>query len=377
MTPSVLPIVPVIVCGGMGTRLWPLSRGDRPKQFLRLAGNHSTFQETVRRVCDPALFTAPLVIASRDHHSIVMSELSELAVEPDEVLLEPLGRGSGPAILAGTLRAAARHGADRVILALAADHVIRDVEGFRRTCRQALAAACQDAIVTFGIVPDDPATTYGYIEPGDSVAGAVRQVRRFIEKPDAETAAACVSRGFYWNSGNFLFPARLLLDEYRRHDAKTAEAVGLSVEKAVTISGAVHLETKAFAQALAQSIDHAVMEQTARAMVIPAGFDWADIGGWPSLHRLLSEATVGEEGEVRALTLEPGDALEAEPLLAGEYWIVIDGVGTVTVDGSAKTLRAVDHVHVPMGARGRITNSGPADLRVIVAFDGLNARPPP
>lgn len=369
MTPSAPPIVPVIVCGGRGTRLWPLSRSDRPKQFLRLAGIHSTFQEVVRRVCDPDLFTAPLIITSRDHHSIVMNELSELGVEPDEVLLEPLGRGSGPAILAGTLRAAARHGADTVVLALAADHVIRDVVGFRLTCRQALAAARKDAIVTFGIVPDDAATAYGYIEPGESVAGAVRQVRRFIEKPDAETAAVYVSRGFYWNSGNFLFPARLLLDEYRSHDAKSAEAVALAVEKAITISGAVHLDTEAFSQALSQSIDHAVMEKTTRAAVIPAGFDWADIGGWPSLHRHLSEATVRKDGKIKALTFKPGDALDAQPLLADEYWIVIDGVGTVTVDGSAKTLRAVDHVHVPRGALGRITNPGPADLRMIVAPD--------
>jgi mannose-1-phosphate guanylyltransferase/mannose-6-phosphate isomerase len=369
MTPSAPPIVPVIVCGGTGTRLWPLSRGDRPKQFLRLAGNHSTFQEAVRRVCDSALFTAPMIITNRDHHSIVMNELSELGVEPDEVLLEPLRRGSGPGILAGTLRTAARHGADTVILALAADHVIRDVEGFRRTCRQALAVARKDAIVTFGIVPDNPATTYGYIEPGESVAGAVRRVRRFIEKPDAETAAVYMSQGFYWNSGNFLFPARLLVDEYQSHDAKTAGVVALAVEKAVAVSHAIHLETEAFSQALVQSIDHAVMEKTARATVIPADFDWTDIGSWSSLHRLLSEAAVRKDEKVRSLTFKPGDALDSQPLLVGEYWIVTDGVGTVTVDGSAKTLRAVDYIHVPRGARGQITNPGPADLRMIVASD--------
>jgi mannose-1-phosphate guanylyltransferase len=218
-------------------------------------------------------------------------------------------------------------------------------------------------------VPDDPATTYGYIEPGECVEGGVRHVRRFIAKPNAETAVIYVSQGFYWNSGNFLFPARLLLDEYRSHDAKTAAAVALAVEKAVTISGAVHLETEAFAQALAQSIDHAVMEKTARAAVIPASFDWADIGGWPSLHRFLSEAAVRKDAKVRALTLKPGVALDAQPLLASEYWIVTDGVGTVTVEGSAKTLRAVDYVHVPTGARGKMTNPGPADLRMIIALD--------
>src|SRR5258707_14020241 len=217
-------IIPLIMCGGAGTRLWPASREVRPKQFLPLFGVRSTFQDTILRVSDAALFARPIVITNMAYRFMVLEQLAELGLEAD-VLLEPMRRDSGPAIAAGATFAQMRDD-DAVVLALAADHVVRDVDAFVAACRQGLVAADAGRIVTFGVQPERAATEYGYISPGDVISGEVRAVVKFVEKPDPETATTYIKSGYLWNSGNFMFRASVLLDEYRNVDAASLQADG-------------------------------------------------------------------------------------------------------------------------------------------------------
>src|SRR6187401_2215561 len=198
-------IIPLIMCGGSGTRLWPASREVHPKQFMPLFGPRSTFQDTLLRVSDAALFERPIVITNTAYRFMVLEQLAEIGLEAD-VVLEPMRRDSGPAIAAGAAFAETRD-KDAIVLALAADHVVADTAAFVAACREGLAAAEAGHIVTFGVQPERPATEYGYISPGDAISGQVRSVAKFVEKPNAETAAAYVKSGYLWNSGNFMFRA--------------------------------------------------------------------------------------------------------------------------------------------------------------------------
>ncbi len=272
------------MCGGAGTRLWPASREGRPKQFLPLFGPHSTFQETLRRVGDPALFGRPIVVTNTQYRFLVAEQLAAIGVEAD-ILLEPLRRDSGPAIAAGALFAVKR-GGDPVLVALAADHVVTDPAAFAKGCAVAAAAARDDRIVTFGVRASRPATEYGYIRPGAAIGPETFAVERFVEKPDAATAARYVGEGYLWNSGNFTFRAGFLLDEYRSLEPASAAAVMAAVEKAGRDLGFVTLDAEAFAAATAKSIDYAVMERTKRAAVMPVAYGWSDVGSWQAVWEL-------------------------------------------------------------------------------------------
>lgn len=284
-------IIPLIMCGGAGTRLWPASREVRPKQFLPLFGQRSTFQDTLSRVCDAALFDRPIVITNAAYRFMVLEQLAEIGIEAD-VILEPMRRDSGPAIAAGAVFAQNRS-SDAVVLALAADHVVQDNAAFVAACRQGLVAAAAGRIVTFGVKPERPATEYGYISPGEAISGEVQAVARFVEKPDAAKAADYVSSGYLWNSGNFMFPASVLLDEYRKVDAASVEAVTSAVTQAGRDLGFVTLEPQAFAAAKAISIDYAVMEKTARAAVVPVSCGWSDVGSWLAVWELSEKDAQG------------------------------------------------------------------------------------
>ena len=284
-------IIPLIMCGGAGTRLWPASREVRPKQFLPLFGTRSTFQDTLLRVSDGALFDRPIVITNQAYRFMVLEQLAEIGIEAD-VLLEPMRRDSGPAIAAGAAFAQSRDNA-AIVLALAADHVVRDNAAFVAACRQGLVAAGEGRIVTFGVKPERPATEYGYINPGEAVVGEVRTVTKFVEKPDALKAADYVNSGFFWNSGNFMFPAAVLLDEYRKVDPASVQAVCEAVANAGHDLGFVTLEPKAFASTKAISIDYAVMEKTARAAVVPVSCGWSDVGSWLAVWELSEKDAQG------------------------------------------------------------------------------------
>ena len=284
-------VIPLIMCGGAGTRLWPASREVRPKQFLPLFGARSTFQDTVMRVADASLFERPIVITNAAYRFMVLEQLTEIGVEAD-VLLEPVRRDSGPAIAAGAAFALNRD-KDAVVLALAADHVVSDTPAFVAACRQGLVAADAGRIVTFGIRPERAATEYGYINPGQPVSGDVRAVTKFVEKPDAAKAAGYVEAGFLWNSGNFMFRASVLLDEYRKLDAASVEAVMHSLTKAKHDLGFVMLDPESFGSAKAISIDYAVMEKTTLAAVVPVSCGWSDVGSWHAVWELSDKDTQG------------------------------------------------------------------------------------
>src|SRR5438270_13495352 len=240
-------IIPLIMCGGAGTRLWPASREVHPKQFLPLFGARSTFQDTLLRVSDAGLFDRPIVITNNAYRFMVLEQLAEVGLEAD-VLLEPMRRDSGPAIAAGAAFAQTRD-KDATVLALAADHVVRDTPASLVACRQGLVAAQAGQIVTFGVRPERAATEYGYISPGDITSGEVRSVAKFVEKPDPATAAEYIKAGYLWNSGNFMFRASVLLDEYSKVDAASVQAVADAVVKSGRDLGFVTLETSAFGSA--------------------------------------------------------------------------------------------------------------------------------
>jgi mannose-1-phosphate guanylyltransferase/mannose-6-phosphate isomerase len=279
--PMASPIIPILLAGGAGTRLWPVSRDALPKQFLPLVGSKSTYQETLLRVQDP-IFAAPIVITGPNFHFFARRQAEEVGV-PATVVIEPLRRDSAPAIAAAAA-VALRRDPDAVVLALAADHIILDVPEFRATCVAGRQAADAGHIVTFGIKPTEPKTSYGYILPGAAIGGSgVHKVKSFVEKPDAATAARYVHDGYLWNSGNFLFRADVLLAEIARLEPEMAEAIEAAVANASDDLGFLRLEPAAFARAPQKSIDYAVMEKTDRAAVVAGDFRWSDIGSWDAL----------------------------------------------------------------------------------------------
>ncbi|CCD92681.1 putative mannose-1-phosphate guanyltransferase; capsular polysaccharide biosynthesis protein [Bradyrhizobium sp. ORS 375] len=284
-------IIPLIMCGGAGTRLWPASREVRPKQFLPLFGARSTFQDTLLRVSDADLFARPIIITNAAYRFMVLEQLAEIGIEAD-VLLEPMRRDSGPAIAAGAAFAQSRD-SDAVVLALAADHVVRDTTAFLAACRAGLAAAEAGRIVTFGVNPERAATEYGYISPGALVSGEVRAVAKFVEKPDQPTAERYIREGYLWNSGNFMFRASVLLDEYRKYDAASVQTVTDAVTKAGRDLSFIILDSDTFAAAKPISIDYAVMEKTERAAVAPVSCGWSDVGSWHAVWELSDKDAQG------------------------------------------------------------------------------------
>src|SRR3984893_9448328 len=292
-------IIPLIMCGGAGTRLWPASREVRPKQFLPLFGVRSTFQDTILRVSDAALFERPIVITNTAYRFMVLEQLTEIGLEAD-VLLEPMRRDCGPAVGGGAAFAQLR-GNEAIVLARAADHLVRDTDAFVVACRQGLVAADAGRIVTFGIQPERAATEYGYISPGEVVSGEVRAIAKFVEKPDPTTAAEYIKAGYLWNSGNFMFRASVLLDEYRNVDAESVQAVTDSVVNAGRDLGFVTLSTDAFAKAKAISVDYAVMEKTSHAAVVPVACGWCNVGVWHAVWELSGKNEQGNAAQGTAV----------------------------------------------------------------------------
>src|SRR6195952_3043261 len=275
-------LVPVILAGGAGTRLWPVSRDALPKQFLPLVGERSTYQETLLRVADSNLFAPPIVITGGDFRFFARRQAEDIGIDVT-VVIEPMRRDSGPAMAAAAALAKSRD-PDAVVLALAADHVILDVEEFRATCAAGLKAAEAGRIVTFGITPTAPKTSYGYIRRGKPTGSeGVYAVEAFVEKPDPETATRYVAEGYLWNSGNFLFRADVLLAELARYEPAMVAAVEKAVAGASTDLGFVRLDAQEFGSAPQKSIDYAVMEKTDRAAVVAGNFRWSDIGSWDAI----------------------------------------------------------------------------------------------
>ena len=273
-------VQPVLLSGGSGTRLWPLSREAYPKQFLPLVGEATMVQETWRRVA-PLADRSPIVVANEEHRFLVAEQLRQIGAPVPDIILEPVGRNTAPAIAAAALQATAG-GADPLLLVLPSDHVVRDAEAFRTAVREACEAAAAGALVTFGIRPDAPETGFGYIQ---SAQGAgLQKVLRFVEKPDAATAQSYLDAGgYYWNSGMFLFLASRYLQELGRFKPDMLDAVKRAFDGAQRDGDFIRLDRDAFTASPSDSIDYAVMEKTDRAMVLPVDIGWSDVGSWSAL----------------------------------------------------------------------------------------------
>jgi mannose-1-phosphate guanylyltransferase/mannose-6-phosphate isomerase len=275
-----MTIYPVIMCGGSGTRLWPASRPNRPKQFIPLIGDHSTFQRTVLRLGEIQGARRPLVISGAVHLDWVRRNLDALGLDAD-VLLEPEPRDSAAAVAVAAAWVAARD-PDAVVAIVAADHHIPDAAAFARAVETAATAAAEGWIVTLGVRPDAAAIAYGYIAAGAPILGDVLSVTRFIEKPDLERARSFVEAGYLWNSGNFIASARTLVEAFARHAPAVGDAARLAVERAKAVPGAGLLD-ESFLSAPKISFDYAVMEKTDRTAVLPVAFSWSDLGAWDAI----------------------------------------------------------------------------------------------
>ncbi|KAF1008003.1 MAG: Alginate biosynthesis protein AlgA [Luteibacter sp.] len=276
-------IVPVILSGGSGTRLWPISRKNRPKQFLALVGDDTLFQQTVKRTRQLDDAGTPIVVCSEDHRFTVAEQIQELGIDGAAILLEPAARNTAPAIALAAMQAAS-HDSEAIILVLPADHLIGDEGSFVDAVRRATPLATDGWLVTFGIRPEAPETGFGYIKRAEAVSADGYKVAQFVEKPNAETAQAYVTSGdFDWNSGMFLFKASRYLEELQKHSPSIHDAARKVFTTAQPDLDFVRFDKDAMVAVPEDSIDYAVMEKTAHAAVVPVSCRWSDIGSWSAL----------------------------------------------------------------------------------------------
>ncbi|MGE0030084.1 MAG: mannose-1-phosphate guanylyltransferase/mannose-6-phosphate isomerase [Steroidobacteraceae bacterium] len=305
-------LIPVILSGGAGTRLWPLSRELYPKQFLSLVGERTMIQDTALRSEGLPGIAAPIVVCNEAHRFLVAEQLRQIGVTPQSILLEPVGRNTAPAVAIAALVALAnvKPGEELpLLLVLPADHVLADVAAFRRAVESAVPAAREGRLVTFGVVPTQAETGYGYIRRGAG-EGPVRPVAAFVEKPDAARAAEFLASGdYFWNSGMFLYSASAYLEELARHDVTMLAACRRAHDAAVRDLDFIRLDRAAFESCRADSIDYAVMEKTDHAAVVALDAGWSDVGSWASLQDALPADAAGNVTRGDVVTEDSKDCL--------------------------------------------------------------------
>lgn len=300
---------PVVLSGGSGTRLWPLSRQDRPKQFLALIGERSLYQESVLRAAGLPGMQAPITVCSEAHRFTVGEQLEVIGVQSGGILLEPAQRNTAPAIALAALHAV-QHDPDATLLIMPADHLIESESDFHAAVAKAIVLADEGWLVTFGITPDYAETGYGYIRRGEPLGGAGFQVERFVEKPDRDTAEQYLADGGYaWNSGMFLFRAQRYLDELVAHAPSILEATRKACAGAAADLDFIRVDEDAFAASPSDSIDYAVMEKTSRAAVVPVSCGWSDIGSWSSLWAVARRDASGNRTEGDVIAVDTRDSL--------------------------------------------------------------------
>jgi len=317
-----MKLQPVILSGGSGTRLWPLSRELYPKQLLCLAGDNTLLQQTVARLDGLEGVSAPMVVCNEEHRFLVAEQLREMNVTATDIILEPVGRNTAPALTLAAL-AATSGGDDPLLLVMPADHVIRDVEAFQSAVRRAIELAEQGQLVTFGIVPQSPETGYGYIRCGQGV-----EVAAFVEKPDAETAASYVQSGDYlWNSGMFLSRASVWLEELDSNHPQMLKACESALGASTRDGDFRRVAKEPFVLCPSNSIDYAVMEKTKRAAVVPLDAGWSDIGAWSAMWQVCAQDGNGNVVQGDVVTHDTRNAL----LIAQHRLLGVVGVENVIV----------------------------------------------
>ena len=324
-----MKITPVILSGGGGTRLWPMSTPDCPKQFLKLASDATMFQMTLARTMDRDFFSAPLVVGNAAHAGLIEAQAREAGVADATTILEPCARNTAPAI---ALAALAVDDAEAPLLVMPSDHLIADVPAFHTAIMAALPLVEEGWLVTFGITPTAPETGYGYIRIGEELTAAVSRVERFVEKPDAATAQAMIDAGNHaWNGGIFLFRADIYLGWLASLAPDMLHAAQAAMDSAEREGTLIRPQESAFAASPADSIDYAVMEKADRVAVAPVSMGWSDVGSWDSLYDISAKDTDGNsiQGDARLLgsagNLVRSDGLRINLIGAHDLIVVAHG----------------------------------------------------
>lgn len=318
-------LIPVLLSGGAGTRLWPLSRQAYPKQLLPLLGEDSLLKLTARRFTDQTRYSPPIIIANEAHRFLIAQQMLEEGIEPAALILEPVARNTAPAVAVAALKVASDLGPDNIVGIFASDHLIKDEPTYAAALDEAMKAARDGRIVCFGATPDRAETGYGYIEAGDSLAGVAggSEIAAFVEKPDRATAEDYLAGGSHvWNTGMFIARADVLIDAFETHAPTILAAAREALDGAVSDLGFLRLAKEPLDNCPAQPFDIAVMEKTDRGAVISAAFGWSDLGGFPALH---DEASKNAEG-----TALIGDAIAHDcrnSYLRGEDGLLVAGLG--------------------------------------------------
>ena len=375
-----MTIQPVILSGGAGTRLWPLSQPDRPKQLLTLVGSHSLLQTTLQRVMGDT-FNTPTVIANHAHRFETAAQLEAIGCACVSLILEPVGRNTAAAIATACLLSEP----DALLLALPADHYIESQESFMQAVQHARLLAESGHIVTFGITPSRAETGYGYMQQGEALEQGYK-VHAFTEKPDAATAETYIHAGSYWwNSGMFLFRTSTMLEELRAHAPDILSACEAALANAKIDADFTRLAEDVLQNCRALSIDHAVMEKTDRAALVPLDCGWSDIGSWHALIALLQQDSehhdrpwgwfrsllTSDRRQVKELLVQPGLRMSLQRhQQRSEHWLVLEGQAEIHCEGGIHLLSEGESFFVPKGAWHRITNPAGMDLRIIEVQEG-------
>jgi len=334
-------MIPVILSGGAGTRLWPLSRAMHPKQFHALTGEHTLIQQTVLRIRDAGYTHAPFVLCNEDHRFMAAGQLDEIGASAQCIVLEPVARGTAPALAAAAQVVQAAHG-DVVMAVFPADHMISEEAAFRAALQSAVALAEDKHLVTFGIVPHSAHTGYGYLKADTEPHGDAAPVLEFVEKPDAPTAQSYLEQGgYFWNSGMFVFRTSTLLEAFALHAPQVLNHCTDAVNGATTDGPFLRLDESQFTKAPDDSIDYAVMEKAANTMMVPLAAGWDDIGSWDSLWSALDKDDHNNAGRGDVLNVDSSDSL----VISERGLVATLGVRNLAIVDTPDALLVADRDH--------------------------------
>lgn len=300
-----MTIVPVILSGGSGTRLWPMSRPEMPKQLLALTAEETMLQLTAQRTHGES-YARPIIVANERHADIIDQQLNAVGAAPQAIILEPVARNTAPAIALAALVATG----EQALLVMPSDHVITDIAAFHAAIEAAMPLVAEGWLVTFGITPDAPETGYGWIQVGEEVGAGVHKVSRFIEKPPRDRAEAMLAAGdFAWNGGIFLFRADIFLGELATHAPAMLTAAQDALAAARRVDDRIYPDAEAFARSPSDSIDYAVMERAQRVAVVPVAMGWSDVGSWDALHAISERDASGNAHRGEVVAIDTRDCL--------------------------------------------------------------------